>query len=143
MTTLAARMPGRVAQSYRRVATETASPGQRVLMMYEGALKFLERARCGFDFDDPLESNLAIHNNIGRARAILHELDAALDVNGGGELAVTLRRLYEYFDWRLDESLRHKRIEGLDEVMRRLNTLRDAWEQMLQRNEDGAVAREA
>lgn len=131
-----------VAQSYRRVATQTAGPGQQVAMLYDGAIKFLERALLGFENNDPLEFNQAIHNNVTRAQAIIHELNNCLNMEAGGELAAALRRLYTYFDWRLDESNRFKRSAGIQEVIRRLTVLRDAWNQMLQQRE-GASSSEA
>ena len=131
-----------VAQSYRRIATQTASPGQQVAMLYDGAIKFLERALLGFESDDPLEFNQVIHNNISRAQAIIHELNVCLNMEAGGELATALRRLYLYFDWRLDQSNRFKRPAGIREVIQRLTVLRDAWNQMLQQRE-GTTAIEA
>jgi flagellar protein FliS len=128
-----------VAQSYRRIATETASPAQQVAMLYDGAIKFLERALLGFRNEDPLEFNLTIHNNIQRAQAIIHELNAALDLEAGGELAVTLRRLYLYFDWRLDQSNRLKTSEGIKEIITRLTMLRDAWEKMLHQHKPAGM----
>src|SRR5437867_13254576 len=91
-------------QSYRQVATQTASPGQLVLMLYDGAIRFLEQARAGFSNDDPLEFNQSIHNNILKAQAIINELNASLDTEKGGELAAKLRVLYNYMDRRLHES---------------------------------------
>jgi flagellar secretion chaperone FliS len=120
-----------VAQSYRRIATETASPAQRVAMLYDGAIKFLERALLGFQNDDPLQFNLTIHNNIQRAQAIIRELNGCLDMEAGGELSATLRRLYDYFDWRLQESNRLKQPQGIEEVIARITVLRDAWVEML------------
>lgn len=111
---------------------QTAAPGQIVLMLFEGAIRFLERAESGFGIDDPAEANQAINNNIQRAQAILHELNMALDVTNGGELAHTLRGLYEYMDRRLLESNLSKTAEGVSESRQRLATLRDAWKQMLQ-----------
>jgi flagellar protein FliS len=119
-------------QSYRQVATQTASPGQLVLMLYEGAIRFLERARQGFAADDPLEFNQTINNNVLRAQAIINELDFALDLQHGGELAATLSRLYSYLDRRLHEANQHKNEAGIVEVVRRLTILRDAWAEMLQ-----------
>ena len=43
-------------------------------MLFEGAIRFLERAEGGFGIDDPAEANQAIHNNIQRTQEILHEL---------------------------------------------------------------------
>jgi len=128
-----------VAQSYRRIATETASPAQQVAMLFDGAIKFLERALLGFGSEDPLEFNLTIHNNIQRAQAIIHELNFALDLEAGGDLAATLRRLYLYFDWRLDQSNRLKSSEGVKEILTRLTTLRDAWDKMLHQQEPAGM----
>ncbi len=119
-------------QSYRHVALTTASPGQLVLMLYDGALRFLRQALDGFNEEDPLQFNLTIHNNITRAQAIINELNVSLDMNQGGELSHSLRRLYQYLDRRLDESNYRKERQGVDEAVQRLTTLRDAWAQMLQ-----------
>ena len=56
----------------------------------------------------------------------------------GGELALVLRRLYLYFDMRLNESNLYKRPQDVREVIERLTLLRDAWAQMLQQREDAA-----
>src|SRR2546422_247467 len=82
-------------QSYRQVATRTASPGQLVLMLYEGAIRFLERAQAGFALHDPVESNTTVNNNILRAQEIIRELDFSLNLTEGGELAFQLRRRSE------------------------------------------------
>lgn len=120
-------------QSYRRMAAQTATPGQLVLMLFDGAINFLERAARGFELEDPLEFNTTIHNNIQKAQAIINELNASLDMEAGGELAANLRRLYEYLDYRLTESNRTKTPEGLREVIQRLGVIRDAWAEMIRR----------
>ena len=119
-------------QSYRQVATQTASPGQLVLMLYDGAIRFLERARLGFQYEDPLEFNLTINNNLLKAQAILTELNTSLNMEQGQECAANLRRLYDYLDRRLQESNQHKEEKGIIEVIHRLTLLRDAWAEMLQ-----------
>lgn len=118
-------------QSYRQVAMQTAPPGQLVLMLYEGAIRFLERALGGFDKDDPAEFNLTINNNVLRAQEIIRELNASLNMERGGEFADRLRGLYDYFDRRLMESNLKKEDGGIKEVIQRLTVLRDAWATML------------
>lgn len=118
-------------QSYRQVATRTASPGQLVLMLYEGAIRFLERAQAGFRLEDPVEFNTTINNNILRAQDIIRELDFSLNVEQGGELAIQLRRLYDYFDRILLEANLRKDPKGVTEVIQRITDLRDAWATML------------
>ena len=118
-------------QSYRQVATRTASPGQLVLMLYEGAIRFLERAQAGFQLEDPVEYNTTINNNILRAQDIIRELDFSLNVDQGGELAQQLRRLYDYFDRVLLEANLRKDPTGIREVIERITVLRNAWATML------------
>ena len=42
-------------ESYRKVATQTATPGQSVLMLYDGAIGFLDKALTGFNFTGPAD----------------------------------------------------------------------------------------
>lgn len=126
-------------QSYRQVATQTATPGQLVLMLFDGAIRFLERARQGFGLEDPLEFNQTINNNILRAQAIINELSLALDMDRGGDCAMTLRRLYNYMDHRLQEANQYKKEDGILDVVRRLTILREAWAEMLQKNGTGSL----
>lgn len=119
--------------AYRQVATQTATPGQLVLMLFDGAIRFLERARLGFAETDPLAFNLTVNNNIQRAQAIIHELNTSLNLRDGGELAANFQRLYDYMDERLQESNFKKSEDGIADVLRRLGVLRDAWAEMLRR----------
>jgi flagellar protein FliS len=119
--------------SYRQISAHTASPGQLVLMLYDGALRFLEKSLIGFEMDDPIEFNQTINNNLLRAQSIISELNCTLNLEHGGELARTLQRLYGYMDDRLMESNLAKKPEGIRDTIRRLTILRDAWQEMLQR----------
>ena len=125
-------------QSYRKVATQTASPAQLVLMLYDGAIGFLEKSLVGFTYTDPLDFNLTINNNVLRAQAIINEMNARLDMNQGGEIAENFRRLYQYFYRRLHEANTKKKREPIDEVIMRLLVLRDSWAQMLQQGQPAA-----
>ena len=127
-------------KSYQTIATQTASPGQLVVMLYDGAIRFLERALEGFQHDDPLEFNRTINNNILRAREIVNELNNSLDLAQGGELAATLRRLYGFMNRQLLRSNARKTPEGIHDTIRRLGILRDAWSEMLRRQQEAALA---
>lgn len=118
-------------KSYRRIATQTAPPGQLILMLFDGALLSLDRALLGFDCQDIGQRNAAIHNNLRRAVDIIRELNCSLDLEAGGQLATTLRNLYSYFERRLLESNLKKSRQGIDEVLPMVQQLRDAWFQML------------
>jgi flagellar protein FliS len=123
--------PSKPWKSYQQIATQTAPPGQLVLMLYEGTVRFLERALAGFDIDDPARCNEMISNNIIRAQNIIFELNVTLNMQQGGEVATTLRRLYDYMDRRLVEANLKKDKSAVEETLRRAIVLRDAWSQML------------
>jgi len=119
--------------AYRKVATQTAPPAHLVLMLYDGAIGFLERALAGFDARDPLQVNQAVNNNILRAQAIIQEMNANLNMAAGGEVSDNFRRLYNYFHARLLEANLKKRREPVQEILLRLRVLRDSWAEMLRR----------
>ncbi|HZM03030.1 MAG TPA: flagellar export chaperone FliS [Candidatus Saccharimonadales bacterium] len=120
-------------QSYRKITTQTASPGHLVLMLYDGAIRFLERGLAGFSHSDPIEFNQTVNNNILRAQAIIHEMNARLDMERGGEVAENFRKLYSYFYRRLQEANARKKKTPLEEVIRHLRVLRDSWAEMLRK----------
>jgi flagellar protein FliS len=120
-------------KSYRQIATQTAPPGQLILMLFDGALNSMERALGGFEQTEPGPRNQTIHNNLRRAVDIIRQLNSSLNLEAGGELAQTLRRLYQYFDSRLTESNLKKQREGIDEVIGHLTGIRNSWATMLER----------
>jgi len=113
------------------VAAQTAPPGQLVLMLYEAALRDLEKALLGFRLKDPAEFNQTINNNIARAQQILTQLTISLDMEQGGDLARHLRGLYSYMNRRLVDSNVKKKADGIHEVIGHLTIIRDAWAKML------------
>jgi flagellar protein FliS len=125
-------------QSYKKVAAQTATPGQLVLMLYDGAIAFLERGLAGFDYADHRQLILTVNNNILRAQAIIRELNARLDMDKGGEVAENFRRLYDYFHRRMNEANVKKTREPAEEVLKHLRVLRDSWAEMLQRGPNPA-----
>ncbi len=118
-------------QSYRKVSIQTASAGHLVLMMYDGAISFLERSLAGFACQNPLEFNQTINNNVIRAQAIIREMNARLDMDRGGEISENLRGLYTYFNRRLQQGNLKKKKEPIEEVLRHIRVLREAWAEML------------
>jgi flagellar secretion chaperone FliS len=120
-------------QSYRKVAIQTASAGQLVLMLYDGAIGFLERSLTGFNHRDPAEFHQTISNNIIRAQSIIREMNARLDMDRGGEVAENFRRLYNYFYRRLQQANFKKNKEPIEEVIGHLREIRETWAEMLSR----------
>ncbi|HEY3855029.1 MAG TPA: flagellar export chaperone FliS [Verrucomicrobiae bacterium] len=127
-------------QSYRKVAVQTASPGHLVLMLYDGAISFLERALTGFNCKDPAEFNQTISNNIIRAQNIIREMNTRLDMERGEDVAENLRKLYNYFNRRLQQANLKKNREPIEEVIKHVRVIRDAWAEMLSKGGANALA---
>ncbi len=125
------------ARAYQTQSILTASPGQLVLLMYDGALRFMAQARAGFALPDDNPRRIeTIHTALLRAQAILSELRANLDMEAGGDIAANLDRLYDYHLRRLFECNLRKDEAPLIEVETLVRTLRDAWAEMLRSNEN-------
>src|SRR5688572_17889972 len=105
------------ARTYRTNAVLTASPGQLVLMLYDGALKALGLALEGFNepADNPRRIEL-INQQLLKAQAILNELQNGLNLEAGGDFARTMHRLYDYHSRRLMEANLRKQVEPVIEV---------------------------
>ncbi len=120
------------ARAYQAQSILTASPGQLVLLMYDGALRFMAQARAGFALPpDDLHRIQTINTALLRAQAVLTELRANLDLSAGGDFARNLDRLYEYHLRRLQEANLRKDEAPLIEVESLVRSLRDGWAEML------------
>ena len=110
----------------------TSSPGQLVVMMYDGVLKFVSiaRAGCALPESDP-ERLRMVQNGVGRSLAIIDELRSTLDKEKGGEYAENLDRLYVYYSRRLLKAQISFDDAPLAEVEKLIGNLRDGWAQML------------
>lgn len=119
--------------AYRANAVGSASPESLVVMLYDGAIRFLGAALRAFEHDDPLDFNLTIHTNITKTQEIIRELNHALDLENGGELGQNLTSLYYYFDQRLQEANIKKDRAVIEEILSRISELRDAWSESLEK----------
>ena len=128
------------ARTYRANSVLTASPGQLVLMLYDGALKAIGLARESFEtvHEDPRRIEV-INQQLLKAQAILAELQNGLNLEAGGEFAQTMHRLYDYHTRRLLEANLRKQVEPVIEVERLVRELREAWAQMLMQNDVSSV----
>ncbi len=112
---------------YKKTAVNTASKEQILLMLYDGAIKFLHKAKLAFETND-IEQ---IHNNITRAERIITEFQSTLDMENGGRFAQELYSLYEYLNNRLFMANMKKRTDYIDEVLKHLTELRDTWREAI------------
>ncbi|HZZ18120.1 MAG TPA: flagellar export chaperone FliS [Opitutaceae bacterium] len=124
------------AQAYRATAVLTASPGQLVLMLFDGALKSLAIAQDAFAKPATDRSRIEVINkHLLKAQVILAELQGGLNMQEGGEFAQTMHRLYDYHMRRLFEANVRKQVAPVNEVERLLREVRDAWAEMLSRRD--------
>ena len=128
------------AKTYKTISLQTANQLELVVRMYEGAIRFLELAKLGFEQTDPVERIQTIHNNVMRSMEIINELNLTLDMERGGETATQLRDLYNYFENRLFESNMRKDMTGIQEVIDRLGSLLEAWEEIGEEQSSLAVS---
>lgn len=107
---------------YQQVQIEGADEGALVLMLYDGALRFLEKGHQAMVNKDYHKAYMEII----RVERILNELMSCLNLEVG-EIAQNLMKLYEFMEWRLILSNKDKDPQGLLEVSRLLGSLKDAW----------------
>jgi flagellar protein FliS len=128
------------ARAYQAQAVLTASPGQLILMLYDGALRFLGHARDALQSTDESSRRIELINtNLLKAQAILAELQSNLNHEAGGDHAANLDRLYDYYLRRLFEANLRKQIAPVIEVEKLVRELRDGWAEMLRTNEAGGM----
>jgi flagellar protein FliS len=136
-------VPNGYARTYRANAVLTASPGQLVLMLYDGALKALALAQEAFARPpEDFRRIEVINQQLLKTQAILSELQSGLNMEAGGEFARTMSRLYDYHTRRLVEANLRKQVEPVVEVEHLVRELRDAWAEMLNKHDNaGAIER--
>ena len=115
-----------VAKYYKRKQIESATPGQLIVLLYDGAIERINLAEAALEIEGPKRIE-AFHTNIVRAQEIIAELMSALDMEKGGEIAANLYRLYDFMHYRLIDSNMSKEAEPLQEVRDLLTDLRNTW----------------
>jgi flagellar protein FliS len=108
---------------YKENAVGTQSKGRLIVMLYDGAVKFLNLA-----LKDLEENNYAEKGrHIAKAQDIINELNAVLDMETGGEIATNLRSLYCFMLRRLSEANIKKDPRLIQDVIDLLDELNQGW----------------
>lgn len=113
-------------QTYLRMQTSTASPGELIAMLYDALLRNLSRAEGSLESKD-IES---AHNALLKSQDIVLELMSSLDLEAEGDAGSIARQmapLYEYMYRRLLDASMHKETAPVAEVRRLVQPVRDAW----------------
>jgi flagellar protein FliS len=122
------------ARVYRANSILTASPGQLVVLLFDGALQAMATAReaLGRPVTD-LRRYEIVNHQLTKARRIIAELRGSLNFREGGDFATLMEQLYEYYSRRLLEANLRKDPAPIAEVEKLLGELRDAWVEMLRK----------
>jgi flagellar protein FliS len=112
--------------AYRESAVMTASPAQLVVMLYDGAARFLKQAEiiaAEGAWGDAGE-------RITRADMIIDELLVTLDTEKGGEIAAQLQAIYVFCKRLLIEARLEKDVERIRKTAQLLADLRASWAEL-------------
>lgn len=110
---------------YKENNIKTSSPENLTLMLYEGALKFINQGKLFIE-----EKNITRANEtIQRAQDIIQELNITLDMKY--EVSHNLRGIYTYILERLVDANIQKDTSILNEVGDMVRELRDTWKEAM------------
>ncbi|MCM3750200.1 flagellar export chaperone FliS [Paenibacillus pasadenensis] len=111
-------------QKYQQLSAQTATPLQLVIMLYDGAIRFVKQGITGLEHNNYEAAN----NNFCKAESILHELVASL--NFEFPVAKQLLTIYEYMLHQLIQANVYKQVGNAQEVVEHLVELRQSWKQL-------------
>lgn len=113
---------------YRETSIKTASQGRLIVLLYDEAIKNIDRAISVLDSGSRQLDR--VNSSIIRAQEIITELSASLDFDKGKEIASNLFSLYIYFNQQLMAANLDKDSKPLKPVRNMLYELRSAWKQI-------------
>jgi flagellar protein FliS len=114
---------GRFAHEYRKNAVNGASPLELVIMLYDGALRFMEAGKHAMQQGELAKQN----HSLQRAQKIVTELMSCLDMKQGGEIAKNLLALYTYVLNQLVMANIEDNPEPVERSIRVMSELRESW----------------
>jgi flagellar protein FliS len=115
------------ASAYRANAVMTASPEKLIKLLYEGAIRHLER--CRSSLTHPATSHdAATGESLGKAFSIVSELRASLQPQPGSDVAQNLERLYDFILDQLSQANIRRTPEAVEQSLRIMRTLKEGWD---------------
>ena len=108
---------------YQDTAVTTQSKGRLIVLLYDGAIKFMRLAIKELEAGN----YEAKGRYINKTQNIINELDAVLDTSAGGEIAANLRKLYHFMNNRLSEANIKRDTQMIREVITLMEELNQSW----------------
>lgn len=112
-------------RQYTNHSAQTATPGQLIVMLYDGFLRFAGQGKAAMEKGDVGEAGLKLN----RAQDIVTELRVSLDMTQG-QVAQNLASIYDYVGERLTASRLNRDTAEIAEAVRCMADLRSAWAQI-------------
>ena len=109
--------------AYKETAVTTQNPVKLVVMLYDGAIRFLNLAVLELERGNFVGKG----QYISKAQAVLSELNTVLDMEAGGEIASNLRSLYLFMLRHLTQANIERDSQAIRDVITQLETLNDGW----------------
>ncbi|MDD3436854.1 MAG: flagellar export chaperone FliS [Candidatus Gastranaerophilales bacterium] len=110
-------------KQYKKNQVETATPEKLLILLYDGAIQFLNKAKHGLNIGD-----LGLfHHSLVSCEKIIIEFMNSLDMERGGKFAQNLYELYSYYYKTLVDAGISKNLTKVEEVLHHLTGLRDTW----------------
>ncbi|MDR2442038.1 MAG: flagellar export chaperone FliS [Deltaproteobacteria bacterium] len=120
---------------YRQTQVTTVDKGRLIIILYEGAIKFIREAIKAQEAGDiPLKAS-----SINRALDIITELNQSLNMQEGGDIALNLRRIYKFWNDHLLKAKVNRDGQGLSDVEAMMVSLAQAWQVVCQDPEAAKV----
>lgn len=111
---------------YRQTQVTTVDKGRLIVLLYEGAIKFLREAvRAQAEGDIPAKSNF-----INRALDIIGELSQSLNMQDGGDIAFNLKRIYQFWADHLIKAKVARDSQAMEDVVEMMSSLIEAWQKV-------------
>ncbi|RUT33263.1 flagellar export chaperone FliS [Paenibacillus zeisoli] len=110
-------------EKYRQSSVQTSTPGQLLLMLFDGAIRFVRTGMDGLQNQDISKANL----NLGKAQTIISELIVTLDPSY--EVSEGLASLYEYTNHLLIQANVKKDVQPAEEALGYLVELKETFAQ--------------
>lgn len=109
---------------YRQTQVTTVDKGRLIILLYEGAIKFLrEAARAQSEGDIPAKANF-----INRSLDIIGELSQSLNMQDGGDIAFNLKRIYQFWTDHLLKAKVVRDSTAMEDVIEMMTSLIEAWQ---------------
>ncbi len=110
-----------VGQAYVSNTVKSATPGQLIVMLYDGLLRFASDAR------DAMKEGRPAADEVNRCIRILTELNSCLRRDAAPELCDRLSRLYEFYTMELSKAMHQNEPKIVEALLPMIGDLRDAW----------------